>query len=138
MRIPGHQDSSMRRHLGALLLLVVMTASRATTAGDVPKNGGASDSSAEVAPAAGKQAEPTVPTMQSSHVAMLSNAFAAKRIGAFNYQVTQLAYEVEPGSRRWTIHYELGPAPDGSKPDPAQFDVWVDDPTGKLSFADDR
>lgn len=80
--------------------------------------------------------EPTAPRMQSSHVAMLSNAFAAKRIGAFDYRVTRVAYELEPGSRLWSIHYELGAAPDGSQPDPTQFDVLVDDRNGRIRFAD--
>lgn len=80
--------------------------------------------------------EATAPSMQPGHVAMLSNAFAAKRIGAFDYRVTRIVYENEPGSRLWTIHYVLGPAPDGRKPDPDVFEVLVDDRTGAARFPD--
>ncbi|HWT14884.1 MAG TPA: hypothetical protein VN581_03790 [Patescibacteria group bacterium] len=81
-------------------------------------------------------AEPTVPSLQADKIAMLSNAFAAKRIGAFHYQVTRLGYEVLPGSRVWTIHYELGQAPDGRRPDPVRFDVLIDDRDGEVTYAD--
>jgi hypothetical protein len=139
MATPRHQDLAMRVHAGSVSCLVVaMCVPVASMAGVAASNDAAGAASDDARPAADQKAEPTAPRMQSSHVAMLSNAFAAKRIGAFDYHVTQLAYEVEPGSRRWTIHYELGPAPDGTQPDPAQFDVWVEDRTGKLSFADDR
>lgn len=123
--------------LGLLLLLGAVTSAAAV---DCTKTTAAPDaeasSKAKPASAEDSTGQATVPRMQPSHVAMLSNAFAAKRIGAFNYQVTRLVYEVRPGSRLWTIHYALGAAPDGRKPDPAEFEVLVDDRTGKAAYAD--
>lgn len=123
------------RHLSVLMVLVCLV-SACASGGPEPTDAAVGETQADTVQPSGKSAEPTVPTMQSSHVAMLSNAFAAKRIGAFNYQVTSVVYEVEPGSRLWTLHYVLGPAPDGSQPDPAEFEVLVDDRNGQPRFAD--
>lgn len=123
------------RHLSVWMLLVCIV-SACASGRPAPTDAASHETSADTAKPDGKTAEPTAPAMQSSHVAMLSNAFAAKRIGAFNYQVTSIVYEVEPGSRLWTLHYVLGPAPDGSQPDPAEFDVLVDDRNGQPRFAD--
>jgi hypothetical protein len=123
-----------RALLGLLLLLGTVALAAApdrtkTTA--APDAEATSDSKLAASPG-----KPTAPRMQPGHVAMLSNAFAAKRIGAFHYQVTRIVYEDEPGSRLWTIHYLLGPAPDGRKPDPDVFEVLVDDRTGAARFPD--
>ena len=114
-----------------LLLCILAAAFEASAA--APRDPATDQPVAESAP---DEATPTAPRMQPGHVAMLSNAFAAKRIGAFHYQVTRIVYEDEPGSRLWTIHYLLGPAPDGRKPDPDVFEVLVDDRTGAARFPD--
>jgi hypothetical protein len=122
----------------AFVLIMLLGLVKSAVAGDPAKANAAAKAEAvsEAKSVTEAPREATAPSLQPGHVAMLSNAFAAKRIGAFHYQVTRIAYEDEPGSRLWTIHYVLGPAPDGRKPDPDAFEVQVDDRTGAVRFRD--